>query len=50
MDAHHGYRIQKLEFYYAGVTVIDEVSVLNLEHIILFKIKAWLDLFNRRKV
>lgn len=26
-----------------GVTVVDNVSVLDLEHIILFKIKAWID-------
>lgn len=32
----------------AGVTVIDEVSVLGLEYIILFKIKAWLDLSDRK--
>ncbi len=31
-----------------GVTVIDEVSVLDLEHIILFKMKAWLDLSERK--
>lgn len=31
-----------------GITVIDEVSVLDLEHIILFKIKAWLDLSGRK--
>lgn len=32
-----------------GVTVIDDVSVLDLEHIILFKIKAWLDLSVRKE-
>lgn len=32
----------------SGVTVIDEVSVLDLEHIILFKMKAWLDLSARK--
>ncbi|MBS6194041.1 MAG: hypothetical protein KH828_00490 [Clostridiales bacterium] len=31
-----------------GVTVIDEISVLDLKHIILFKMKAWLDLTNRK--
>lgn len=32
-----------------GVTVVDGVSVLDLEHIILFKIKAWLDLSARKE-
>lgn len=32
-----------------GVTVIEDVSVLDLEHIILFKIKAWLDLSERKE-
>lgn len=31
-----------------GVVVIDEVSVLNLEYLILFKMKAWLDLSKRK--
>ena len=31
-----------------NVKVIDEISVLDLEHIILFKMKAWLDLSNRK--
>lgn len=31
-----------------GVTVVEEVSVLDLEHIILFKMKAWLDLSGRK--
>lgn len=31
-----------------GMTVVDEISVLNLEHIILFKMKAWLDLSHRK--
>ncbi len=31
-----------------GVTIIDEVSVLDLEYIILFKMKAWLDLSDRK--
>lgn len=33
----------------SGVTIIDEVSVLDLEHIILFKMKAWLDLIARKE-
>ena len=32
-----------------GVVEVDEVSVLDLVHIILFKIKAWLDLSERRE-
>ena len=32
----------------SGVTVVDGISVLDLEHIILFKIKAFLDLSNRK--
>ena len=32
-----------------GVTVIEDVSVLDLEHIVLFKIKAWLDLSERKE-
>lgn len=32
-----------------GVRIIDEVSVLDLEYIILFKMKAWLDLSNRKE-
>lgn len=31
-----------------GVTIVDEISVLDLEYIILFKMKAWLDLSNRK--
>ncbi|XCP84153.1 hypothetical protein ABXS75_13890 [Roseburia hominis] len=31
-----------------GVTVVDKISVLNLEYIILFKMKAWLDLIERK--
>lgn len=38
--------------YYAllseGVAVVEEISVLDLEHLILFKIKAWLDLSARK--
>lgn len=32
-----------------GVTVVDDVSVLDLEHIVLFKMKAWLDLSERKE-
>lgn len=38
--------------YYAllteGVVVVDEISVLNLEYLILFKMKAWIDLSVRK--
>jgi len=33
----------------SGITVVDEVSVLDLEHIVLFKMKAWLDLTERKE-
>lgn len=33
----------------AGVTIVDGISVLDLEHIVLFKMKAWLDLSKRRE-
>ena len=36
------------EFLKTGVKVIDDVSVLDLTHIILFKMKAWLDLSERK--
>lgn len=32
-----------------GKTVIDGVSVLSIEYILLFKMKAWMDLFERKK-
>jgi len=37
------------DFLKSGVSVIDGVSVLGLEHIILFKMKAWLDLSDRKE-
>ena len=36
------------EFLKTGVKVINDVSVLDLTHIILFKMKAWLDLSERK--
>lgn len=33
----------------SGITVVDDVSVLDLEHIVLFKMKAWLDLSERKE-
>ena len=33
----------------SGITVVDDVSVLNIEHIVLFKMKAWLDLSERKE-
>lgn len=33
----------------SGVTVVDDLPVLDLEHIILFKMKAWLDLSQRKE-
>jgi len=33
----------------SGITVVDDVPVLALEHIVLFKMKAWLDLSARKE-
>ena len=36
------------DFLKHGVTIVDDVSVLDLEYIVLFKMKAWLDLSERK--